>query len=331
MARIETVLGPIDARELGFTLSHEHVLVAMGEDNRHYPWLFDWEASRRNAVRELAEAKAGGVDALIDLTTPDLGRDVRFVRDVAEASGMHVVVATGIWRDVPRSFWARDVDRIAGIFVREIEVGIEDTGIKAGVIKVANDMGGVTPEGERVLRGAARACIRTGCPISTHQWAPEQVGRRQVDVFREEGVPMHLVCIGHSADTTDVDYLESLLRDGVYLSMDRYPGGEGRPDWRQRNATVKALVDRGWAHRLMLGHDYAPAPLPNPLPPRPPASEKTRYLFVSTVAIPALLADGVPQATVDLMMREVPRRGSQRTGRLRSARALRLCCRPPGA
>src|SRR6478672_6975759 len=123
--RIETVSGPIDPSQLGFTLSHEHVLVSMGEDNRHYPWLFDWEKTRRNAVQELTEAKAGGVDTIIDLTTPDLGRDVPFVRDVASEAGINVVVATGIWRDVPRSFWARQPDRIADIFVREIEVGIE--------------------------------------------------------------------------------------------------------------------------------------------------------------------------------------------------------------
>ena len=82
---------------------------------------------------------------------------MRFIADVARESGVHVVVATGIWRDVPRSFWTRDLDEIADIFVREIEVGIEDTGIRAGAIKVANDMGGVSPEGERILRGAARA------------------------------------------------------------------------------------------------------------------------------------------------------------------------------
>ena len=80
MATVETVLGPIDESKIGFTLSHEHVLVAMGEDNHHYPWRFDWEATRANAVRELTEAKAGGVDTVIDLTTPDLGRDVEFVR-----------------------------------------------------------------------------------------------------------------------------------------------------------------------------------------------------------------------------------------------------------
>jgi phosphotriesterase-related protein len=307
MATVETVLGPVDASRLGVTLSHEHVLVGMGQDNHHYPWRFDWEATRANAIRELSEARAGGVSTIIDLTTPDLGRDVSFVRDVAQASGMQVVVATGIWRDVPRSFWERDHDTIADIFVREIEVGIGRTNIKAGAIKVANDMGGVTTEGERILRGAARALKRTGCPISTHHWAPEQVGRRQVEVFQEEGAPMDRICIGHSADTTDVGYLEDLLRTGVYLSMDRYPGSGDRPGWEQRNATVKALIDRGWVGRLMLGHDYAPAPVPAGRPMSAP-SGPTRYLFVSTVAVPALKEAGVSEDDIQTMLVDVPRR-----------------------
>jgi phosphotriesterase-related protein len=307
LAQVQTVLGPIDSAQLGVTLSHEHVFVFMGEDNHHYPWMFDMEATRERAIQELSEAKAGGVDSLIDLTTPDLGRDVEFVRDVAKASGVNVVVATGIWRDVPRSFWARDIDKIADIFVHEIEEGIGKTDVKAGVIKVANDAGGVTPEAERVLRGAARATNRTGCPISTHQWAPERVGMRQVEIFEDEGAPMDRVCIGHSPDTTDVDYLESLLQRGVYLSMDRYPGGDGRPNWQQRNQTLKALIDRGWAHRLMLGHDYAPAPVSAGSKRSQPSGEVTRYLFISTTALPALRKDGVPDETIDLMMREVPR------------------------
>ena len=119
---------------------------------------------------------------------------------------------------------------------------------------------------------------------------------------------MDRVCIGHSADTTDVDYLESLLHTGVYLSMDRYPGADGRPNWQQRNETVKALIDRGWEHRLMLGHDYAPAPISSASTRTEATDEPTRYLFVTTTALPALRRAGVPQETIDLMMRDVPRR-----------------------
>ena len=307
MTAVETVLGPVDGSELGFTLSHEHVLVGYSGDNQHYPWMFDLEASRARAIAELSEAKAGGVDTVIDLTTPDHGRDVQLVAAVARESGMNVVVATGMWRDVPRSFWTRDPDQIADIFVHEIGIGIGDTEIKAGAIKVANDTEGVTPEGELVLRGAARALKRTGCPISTHHWAPGEVGTRQVEVFREEGAPMDRICIGHSADSTDVDYLESLLNAGVYLSMDRYPGRDGRPNWEQRNATVKALIDRGWGERLMIGHDYSPGMVRAGVEP-PEREEPTRYLVVSTVALPALRQAGVAEETIELMTREVPRR-----------------------
>lgn len=310
MASIETALGPIDAARLGFTLSHEHVFTSAGEDFAHYPWLYDRDRMRERAIAALRQAKAEGVDALIDLTTPDLNRDVRFIEEVSRASGVHVVVATGIWRDPPRSFATRDIDASADIFVHEIEVGIGDTSIKAGAIKVANDDDGISPAHENVLRAAARASRRTGCPISTHHWAQGEQGREQLRIFLEEGASPDRICIGHSADTTDVEYLESLLQQGVWLSMDRYPGRPPRPGWQERNAAVKTLIERGWAHRLMLGHDAsATRPVPVGMTEAPSDGyNPDGLLFLTRTGLPALVAEGVPQATVDLMMRDVPRR-----------------------
>ena len=102
MTTVETVLGPVEDSELGNTLSHEHVIVSAGDDIHHYPWMYDMDATRDRLVDELSEAKAGDIGAIIDLTTPDLGRDVEFVAEVSRLSGMHVIAGTGIWRDVPR-------------------------------------------------------------------------------------------------------------------------------------------------------------------------------------------------------------------------------------
>ena len=77
--------------------------------------------------------------------------------------------------------------------------------------------GGVTPEGEIILRAAARAQKATGVPISTHTWAPERVGEQQVAVFEDEGVDLNKVYIGHSNDTDDTDYLIGLLEKGVWI------------------------------------------------------------------------------------------------------------------
>ncbi len=304
--QVNTVTGPVDGGRLGFTLGHEHVLIGAGGLKENFPFIFDHDRTRERIVKELKEAGAGGIDTIIDLTTVDLGRDIELFEDVARASGMQIIATTGLWLNIPLIFRDRDPDFFAGIYIHEIEHGIAGTGIKPGVIKASSDAGGVTPEGEAALRGAARACRATGIPISTHQWAPERVGGRQVEILSEEGVDLGRVCIGHSADTTDVEYLTGLLEKGVFLSMDRYPGRDERPDWKTRNATVKALVDRGFAGRIMLGHDYAPGPVF--------AGEKaeeggpTTYLFLSRTAIPALREMGVSEDDVRAMTVDAPRR-----------------------
>jgi len=306
MPAVQTVTGPLEDSRLGFTLSHEHTVLGGGV-SRAYPDLFDWEETERRVLREFREAKAGGVDSMIDLSTPDLGRNVLFVRRIAEQSGVNIVVGTGLWRDIPRFFWEKSGEQIARFFIHEIEQGIEGTGIRPGAIKVANDAEGVTDAGERVLRGAAIACKETGTPISSHHWAPLQVGTRQSEILLEAGAPPHLVCIGHSADTTEIAYLESLLNLGVYLSMDRYPGRDPRPDYRARNETVAELVRRGWAGRLMLGHDYGVRLVERGVA-QPPAPEPTLYLFLISKALPHLRELGVTEAQIQTMTVEVPRR-----------------------
>ena len=83
-------------------------------------------------------------------------------------------------------------------------------------------MGGVTKEGEIILRAAARAAKQTGVRISTHTYAPERVGEQQVAIFEDEGFDLNRVYIGHSNDTTDLEYLLGLVKRGVWLGLDRH-------------------------------------------------------------------------------------------------------------
>jgi len=304
--RINTVTGLIAAERLGVTLGHEHVLISGGGIKQEFAFLFDYRKTLERVIHELRLAKAGGIDTILDLTTVDLGRDVELYAEASRQSGMNVVATTGFWLNPPLTFRDRPPDFFADLFIHEIVNGIAGTGIKPGLIKISNDIGGVTPEAEIIIRGAARACNATGIPISTHQWAPEQVGARQLEILLDEGVRPQHICIGHSADTTDIEYLVSLLQAGVFLSMDRYPGREGRPDWRTRNATVKALIDRGFADRLMLGHDYAPRPVI--AGEKPELNSSTPYLFLSETAIPALRASGVGDDVIQTMLVDAPRR-----------------------
>ena len=259
MATVNSVMGPINTDEFGFTLSHEHVGTNAAGLRHTYPEIIDRDGIREQSIAAMRAVHADGVRTIVDVTTFDLGRDVQLIREVALGSDMQVIVATGNHLAVPRPFGEISPDVIAELYVREIEEGIEGTGIKAGIIKVASDEGGITPPQANVLRAAARAQKATGVPISTHTWSPDRIGEAQVAILEEEGVDLDRVYIGHSNDDTDLEYLLGLLNKGVWLGLDRYPGGTrpGTPDWEQRTEVAKALMDAGFTHRIFLSHDYS--------------------------------------------------------------------------
>jgi phosphotriesterase-related protein len=305
------VLGPLDTADLGFTLPHEHVAVASAGIRQTFPELYgDPDKLAEQSVLTLNEAREGGVKTIVDLSTMDLGRDVRFLADVSRKSGVQIIAATGIWRDIPRSLWTRSPDEVAALFVREIEVGIEGTGIKAGIIKVANDAEGVTKEAEIVLRAAARAAGRTGVRISTHTYAPGRVGEQQVAVFEDEGFDMNRVYIGHSNDSTDLEYLQGLLAKGVWLGLDRHqtsvPIG---PDWEGRTQTLAALIKAGHGDRLMVSHDWSVLGVSRTSDPTLSRTyNPDGWLFIKRRVFPRLLELGISQEQIDKLNNDNPRR-----------------------
>ena len=312
MATINSVLGPMDTSDMGFTLSHEHVLVTSAGIQYVYPEFIDREGTINRAVTEFKQAYSEGLRTIVDVTTIDLGRDIRMLEQVSRESGINIICATGTWRDIPRVFWTATPDMIAPLYIREIEEGIEGTGIKAAIIKVANDVGGVTPEGEIILRAAARAQKATGVPISTHTWAPERVGEQQVRIFEEEGVDLNRVYVGHSNDTTDIEYLLGLLEKGVWIGLDRYPGGRmpGTPDWEGRTDTIKKLIDAGFGHRIMLGHDWS---VTLSIASQQIQEDRQKhnpdgYLFITRKVLPRLRELGATEEQINQIMVDNPRR-----------------------
>ena len=157
MGTVNTVLGPVDASKLGVTLSHEHIATGSAGMHTTYPQFFDRETVVRDAVSALKEAHAEGVRSYIEPTTFDLGRDIELMQEVSRLSGVHIVAATGSHQAIPRIFRTVSADAIAPLFIKEVEEGIEDTGVKAGIIKSASDRGGITELEETVLRAVAMA------------------------------------------------------------------------------------------------------------------------------------------------------------------------------
>jgi phosphotriesterase-related protein len=113
----------------------------------------------------------------------------------------------------------------------------------------------VTDNVEKIHRACARASIRTGAPIMAHSMPAVGTGPRQVEIFKDEGVDMSRVQIAHCGDTDDIDYIEGLLGQGVYVGLDRY-GIEMFLPIDKRNATAAELLRHGHAERLIISQDY---------------------------------------------------------------------------
>jgi phosphotriesterase-related protein len=233
---------------------HEHVFVLSPEITDNYPEVWGDEAKREaDAIARLNELKSRGVDSIVDLTVIGLGRYIPRIARIAAATDINIVVATGVYtyNDVPMYFHFTGPGTALGepmvdMFVRDIEHGIADTGVKAAILKCATDEPGVTPGVERVLRAVAKAHRRTGVPISTHTHAATRRGLEQQRIFADEGVDLTRVVIGHSGDTTDLEYLEELISGGSYIGMDRF-GADVYLPFEDRVNTVAAMCKRGHA------------------------------------------------------------------------------------
>jgi phosphotriesterase-related protein len=257
MPEVQTVQGAVDAGELGLVLAHEHLRFRDEAVAAQWPERYDEQGELDAALEAVAAAKSKGVETIVDATAMFGGRDVRFMKSVADQTGVRIVACTGIYSYdyLPQYFENRDVDTMADHFVADIKRGIQGTDIKAAFLKCAADAAGVTENVEKIHRAVARASLRTGAPIMAHSMPAVSTGPRQVEIFAEEGVDLSRVQIAHCGDTEDVDYIEGLLARGVYVGLDRY-GLEMFQPIDKRNATAAELLRRGHAERLMISQDY---------------------------------------------------------------------------
>ena len=296
---IHTVRGPVDPAALGRTLAHEHVFCDLYRVSGNVNHLLNDEDL---AVVELGALVRAGGTALVEVTTPDLGRDVAKLRGVAERTGLHIVMGTGWYR---QPFYPETIDRtsteaLARQIIGELMEGVEGTGIRAGIIGEIGAHGSfLTAQEERVLRAAARAQRATGAPLTTHA-VMYPVGTAQLPILREEGVDPSRVIIGHCDTYLDRDYHLAILQVGAYAQFDTVGRVHINPDERRADALV-GLLRAGWGERLLLSSDRCHRTDLH-------AFGGVGYDVVFTRFFDMLRERGVSQEELDLMTIENPRR-----------------------
>jgi phosphotriesterase-related protein len=314
---VETFRGPVDPDRLGVTLIHEHIFVRNPELELNLPdgeW--DPSAAVETAVEGLTDLYERGIRTVVDLTVPGLGRDVRLVARVAGRVPIHLIAATGWYTPnvLPAYFRfhgpGRMIDRadpLVELFVRDIRDGIAGGEVRAGMLKVMTDEEGLTQDVARVMSAAAIAHQETGVTITTHSHPASRNGLEQQAFLCERGVVAERIIIGHSGDCEDLDYLRELMDNGSTIGMDRF-GMEHVLSDERRVGTVVALLELGYADRMVLSHDAAFYSHVTPPSWRATSAPSWRMDTIPQRVIPMLRAAGVPSDVITQMLVTNPRR-----------------------
>lgn len=317
MTQVETVRGPVQGADLGVTLMHEHIFVKNPELEHNYPspeW--DEEAMLATALEGLQALVERGISTLVDLTVMGLGRNIQRIQQVAAQTPVNIVVATGYYtqKDLPAFFhnhgpglYADVPEPLLNMFLGDIREGISGTGVKAAMIKVVTDKFGITPDVERVLAAAAEAHLQTGVPITTHTNAEYRGGLEQQAFFRDRGVDLQHVVIGHCGDTVDVDYLRELMDNGSPIGMDRF-GMDIMASESDRIDTVARLCEAGYADRLTLSHDASFFSVNMEPSVRNRIMPNWNHRCISDRVLPALRERGVTDETIEQILVTNPAR-----------------------
>lgn len=330
--KVLTVRGSVAPEKLGRVLMHEHL----------HSDIYDWDRNLliteetpatperrayllREAVPLLKQCHDFGCHGYCDVTMPPWRAWPTLMRDVAEAADAWIVASTGFYREMELgTYWVKkpedrmwpfaieaSVDALAEYCVREIEEGINDSGIRAGAIKLGTSAAVMTDLEQKTFRAGARAQQATGAHITTHC---TQIGAEtsQLRILDEEGVDLRRVVIGHTAGhLMDKDCrkvcLEWMKRGANFLPTNLGIGADSGEGWRPLVEAIHAVFDAGQGDKLCLGLDsgycsescaFGPVTF---LPPSP-------WTHMFTHTLPAFRKMGLTEEEEDTMLRANPQR-----------------------
>ena len=293
-----TVTGPVEGADLGIVLPHEHVFFNHMLEYRGDGLMHD----ERLAAIELDRLVAVGCRTLVDVTSNGIGRQPEMLRRVSTVTGLQIVMGSGWYREpfLDRAYFdIHSTDEIAAEIVRDIEVGVGDSGVRAGIIgEIACDRV-ITSAEERSFRAAARAHLRTGVTISTHA-ARWPIGLAQLDILVQEGVDPRRVIIGHSDTVHDPAYHAALAERGAWVEFDTVDG-DSDYDNTLEIEFIQNLVRAGHLGRILLSQDIC-------LRSQFATYGGIGYTFLLTTFVPMLREAGLSAEQITMILEENPRR-----------------------
>lgn len=337
---IITVRGPIAASALGPTLPHEHIFCDTSPDYRppppHIQGLLDdmavdleapitlrslgflrrepqWSVSNQvlddydEARDEWRWAVRAGIRGVIDCTPIGLGRKPELSRRLATELDLHIVGATGYYRQAfqPPEVADMSVVLLEQRFLREVTEGMDDTDIRAGLIGELGTSGdGIRPNEERVLLAAGRVQRQTNTPVYIHQEGRREVALRAIDLLVGEGADPARIHVCH---INEQSWWQDVVDRGASVGLDCFGStfsidSEVRmnPTDQTRLDALKRIFDAGHGDRVLMSNDIC-------MKSRLHAYGGWGYDHIQTNLVPFLRKDGFTDDDLERLFVHTPR------------------------
>ena len=294
--KVLTVVGPVDPADLGLTITHEHLLIDLsvvfvdpGPENEegrklaeepvgidNLGWIrVNWSSNRDNlvqtdvdlAIREAGRFKAAGGGTLVDVTSIGIDRNPTALAEISRASGVNVVMGAGYYVGPahPKDFSSRSVYSITEEIIRDVEVGVGDTGVRSGIIGEIGCSWPWTDNEKKSVAAAVAAQRETGAPLLIHPGRVQKAPIEIVNFIDREGGDLSRTVMSHvDIRVYDREILRELAATGIYIEYDTFglesPFPPHAPDTympsdSQRIEQVIGLIDDGYLERIVLAHD----------------------------------------------------------------------------
>jgi phosphotriesterase-related protein len=315
VSTVNTVLGPVPADSLGAVVVHEALLSVVPGAEHGFDISMDRAEIFEVLAGKLTAFKQAGGGTVVDSTGMFHGRDVKLLENLSRATGVHVVASTGMGPEEnlggyfltpqtnPPTPWP--AERFADLFGREVTEGmvvprVERRGA-AGLVATTGTRGGLTPTDESLFRGAARAALATGVPVSIRYGADALA---ELQIMLDEGLPADRVVVGDLDRTEAVTagWPAAVAARGAYVAIDHVGRNDDDDFLRdaQRAALVADLVAAGHVDRVLLSGNaigvakgHAPYELP--------------YAHVLVAFASLLASQGVTDADIQRILVANPR------------------------
>lgn len=315
MSVVHTVLGPVPADSLGVVAVHEALLSVVPGAEHGYDVSMDRAEVFEILAAKLTAFKAAGGGTLVDSTGMFHGRDVKLYEALSRSTGVHVVASTGMGPEEdlggyfltpqtnPPTPWP--AEKFADLFGREVTEGmvvprVERRG-SAGLVATTATRGGVTPTDESLFRGAARAALATGVPVSIRYGVDAVV---ELQLVLDEGLPADRVVVGDldRAEAVAAGWPAAVAERGAYVAIDHVGRNDSDDHVRdaERAALVAELVAAGHAGRVLLSGNAVGVAKGHP-------GYELPYAHVLTAFAPLLASHGVADADIQQLLVANPR------------------------